>query len=108
MLNDQLRGETVISGDMEIEVGAVFDAVRAKFLALPTRAAPVLIGLTKPGAILEKLTELVHAALDELATPDAVINAIYARARASAGQSAIQSDGSPLSGPAATAGQSVG
>ena len=58
----------------EIEqVGAEWDdlvlAARAKFLSLPTKVAPQLVGRTDPNAIRTILRDEVNAALAELAGP---------------------------------------
>jgi hypothetical protein len=41
-------------------------AFKAKLLLLPTKLAPLLIGITDPNIIRERLTDAVFAALNEL------------------------------------------
>jgi hypothetical protein len=72
LINAQLRAELVPADEMEAAIGAAFDAVRGKFLALPSRAAPLLVGLKTALAIQDKLTELVHDACGDLAASEAV------------------------------------
>ena len=48
-------------------VQGAFARVRAKLLALPSKCAPAISAMKSPVAIQEKLTELVHEALAELA-----------------------------------------
>ena len=49
-------------------VQGAFARVRAKLLALPSKCAPAISAMKSPVAIQEKLTELVHEALAELAS----------------------------------------
>jgi phage terminase Nu1 subunit (DNA packaging protein) len=99
MLNSQMRAETMTAGDVEAVVGAVVDGTRAKALALPTRAAPLLVGLTNMAEIRDLLTGLVHDTLTELASAE-VVTKVADRARSRAGRS-IESD--PPATPASTA-----
>lgn len=49
----------------------VLGQVRAKFLSIPTKAAPILAAMGgKPAAIKERLTELIHECLEDAATAD--------------------------------------
>lgn len=101
MLNAQMRGDTVLAGDMEDVVGAFADAVRAKVLALPTRAAPLVLGLVSLAEVREKLTELASEACGDLAATE-IGATVHDRARRRAGRSSggdadIPPDGSPSS-----------
>ena len=100
MLNAQMRAESMTAGDVEIVVGAVVDGVRAKSLALPTRAAPLLVGLTNMAEIRDILTGLVHDTLTELASAE-VIGNVADRARSRAGRSIEPDANSPQTGPTA-------
>lgn len=91
MLNAQMRGEAVLSEDLDIVVGAICDAVRQRMLALPSNATSRIVGLTDSVAILAILTELVADALSELAAAE-VVNAVKDRARRRAGRSAEEVD----------------
>lgn len=86
MLNEQMRGESVLAEDVETVVGAVVDGVRAKVLALPTKAAPVVVGLASLAEVRDKLTELVHEACGDLAGAQ-IVSAVTDRARRRAGRS---------------------
>lgn len=49
----------------------VLGQVRAKFLGIPTKAAPLLAAMGgKPAAIKERLTELIHECLEDAAAAD--------------------------------------
>lgn len=85
MLNEQMRGEAVLAGDLEVVVGAVVDGVRAKWLALPTRAAPLVVGLFGLAEVRDKLTELVHEACGDLAATE-IVAAVTHRAARRAGR----------------------
>lgn len=87
MLNDQMRGETVLAEDVESVVGAYADATRAKVLALPTRAAPLLVGLETLAEVRDKLTELAHEACGDLAATE-IVSTVHDRARRRAGRGA--------------------
>ncbi len=87
LLNAQLRADLIPADEMERAVGAIFDAVRARVLALPSRAAPLLVGARTALAIQETLTELVHDACGDLAATEAV-GAIKDSSRKRAGRRA--------------------
>lgn len=99
MLNAQMRGETVLAEDVETVVGAYADAVRAKVLALPTRAAPLVLGLASLAEVRDKLTELAHDACSDLATHD-VVSAVHDHARRRAGRGASGDPDIPENGAA--------
>jgi hypothetical protein len=87
MKNQILRGEMIPGSDLEIVAGGFVDGVRAKFLALPTRAAPLLVGLTSLSEVRDVLTGLVHEALADLAEQE-IVSKTKDRARNRAGRSA--------------------
>ncbi len=84
MLNAQLRGDLITAEDMEAVVGAMFDAVRTKLLALPTKLAPIVLNLPSAMDVRERLTDGVHECLSDLATHDVVAD-IQDRTRRRAG-----------------------
>ena len=102
MLNAQMRGETVLAEDVENVVGAYADAVRAKVLALPTRAAPLVLGLATLAEVRDKLTELAHDACGDLAARE-IVSTVHDRARRRAGRSAGGDADIPPDGAAAEA-----
>lgn len=111
MLNAQMRGETVLAEDMENVVGAYADATRARILALPTRAAPLVLGMASLAEIRDKLTELSHEACGELAAQE-ITATVYDRARRRAGRGAsgdtdIPADGAPTEADGQPVGGSV-
>jgi terminase small subunit / prophage DNA-packing protein len=67
MKNAMMRRELIPKPDVVAGIQTVLVRFRAKMLALPTKAAPLIIGMTALTEVVEKLTELVHEALDELA-----------------------------------------
>lgn len=98
LLNEQIRGESVQTGDLELVVGAIVDGVRTRVLALPARATPRLLG--KPEAdVLDILTEEVHDICGDLAATDLVC-AVKDRARRRASRGA-DSDADPAPAGAA-------
>jgi hypothetical protein len=62
-----LKGELLKRADVTSAVQGAFARVRAKLLALPSKAAPQASSMKSVVAIQEKLTEFVHEALAELA-----------------------------------------
>nr|WP_314076351.1 hypothetical protein [uncultured Roseococcus sp.] len=108
MLNEQMRGDTVLAEDVESVVGAYADATRAKVLALPTRAAPLVLGLETLAEVRDKLTELAHEACGDLAASE-IVSAVHDRARRRAGRSEGRDADLPADGAASEAdGQPVG
>jgi hypothetical protein len=67
MKNAQTRRELLPRPLVTVAVQGAFARVRAKLLALPSKCAPAIAGMKSAVAIQEKLTELVHEALAELA-----------------------------------------
>lgn len=89
MRNAILRGELVSAEDLETVAGAIVDAIRAKILALPTRATPLVIGLNSHAEIRDKLTDLMHEALTELVATEIVSSVEdHARQRVRRGRAA--------------------
>ena len=87
MLNAQMRGEAVLAEDLEVVVGAIVDGIRARVLALPTRAAPVILGLDSLAEVRDKMTELVHEVCGSLAATE-LADSVKDRARRRAGRGA--------------------
>ncbi len=79
--NAVMRSELLPIEDVEEVVRAVLDAVRAKFLSLPTKGAPLCVGLKSLNEARTVLTKLVHDALTDLASTTAVVAAAADRAR---------------------------
>ncbi len=67
MKNAERRRELLPRVEVALAVQGAFARVRAKLLALPSRCAPAISSMKSAVAIQEKLTELVHEALAELA-----------------------------------------
>ncbi len=63
-----LKGAYLPRDGVRDAVQGAFARVRAKLLALPSKCAPAISAMKSPVAIQEKLTELVHEALAELAS----------------------------------------
>lgn len=80
LLNDQLRGEAVLTEDIEMVVGATFEAVRAKLLSVPVVAAARVVGMADRAGIQEQLMTLISNALADLATPE-IVGSVKGRAR---------------------------
>ncbi|MBP0446716.1 hypothetical protein J8J14_18220 [Roseomonas sp. SSH11] len=68
MKNAITRGELVPAGDLERVFGALVSSARERFLALPYKAAPLVIGKATPVEAQAVLTDLVHEALLILAS----------------------------------------
>ena len=66
MENAVRRGELVERKDVLIHIQKSFAAVRAKLLAIPTKAAPVVITLGEVNLAQTTLKKFVYDALDEL------------------------------------------
>jgi hypothetical protein len=101
MLNDQMRGDTVLAEDVEAVVGAYADATRAGLLALPTRAAPLVVGLESLAEVRDKLTELAHEVCGNLAASE-IVSTVHDRARRRAGRGASGDADIPPDGAAAS------
>lgn len=68
MKNAAARGEMIPRGDVVHGIRTVFTHLRAKLLAVPNKAAPLLIGAKSPEEIGALLTIMVHDALADLAS----------------------------------------
>lgn len=103
--NALATGEIVPKQDVVAGMQAVFAHVRARVLAIPSRAAPLVEGLSAP-KIREKLTELVNEACDELR------HTRFVPLRASADGVGVQpggdGGGAGLDAPAVADGERVG
>lgn len=64
------RGEIVDTIEAMEAWGEVVQNVRARLLAIPSKAAPMLVGLKHPALAQAALTTFVHEALEELANPE--------------------------------------
>jgi len=100
LVNAQLRADLVPADEMENAIGQAFDAVRGKMLAIPSRAAPLLLGMRTSLDIQAKLTELVHDACGELAASDATAT-VKDRTKRRAGRGAGGDADAEEAGPAA-------
>lgn len=69
----QLRLSLLPREEVTAAVQSAFSRVRAKLLSLPAKSAPIVVSMKSAVPIQEKLTELVHEALAELATTSIVI-----------------------------------
>lgn len=67
MKNAERRRELLPRIEVALAVQGAFARVRARMLALPSKCAPAISAMKSIVAIQEKLTELVHEALAELA-----------------------------------------
>ena len=101
MKNAIMRAELIPVEDVETVVGAVLDATRAKIMAIPTKAAPLLLGLDRLAEARDVLTTLIHGALDEIAGTTVIIASASDRARRRAGRAAIGGQVDEEAGPAA-------
>jgi phage terminase Nu1 subunit (DNA packaging protein) len=72
MKNDVSRGQLVPRPDVVVGMQVAFAAARARLLSLPTKAAPLLVGLETPTAARDILTDLVNEACGELAATRAI------------------------------------
>lgn len=71
MKNAVTRAELVPAGDVERVFGALVTSARERFLSLPHKAAPLVIGKATPAEAQAVLTDLVHEALSILASGEA-------------------------------------
>lgn len=71
MKNALLRGELIQAGDVERVFGMLVSSARARFLSLPHKAAPLVVGKVTPAEAQGVLTGLVHEALSALAAGEA-------------------------------------
>ena len=67
MKNAETRRELLPRPHVEQAVQGAFARCRAKLLALPSKSAPIVASMKSAVEVQERLTELVHEALQELA-----------------------------------------
>jgi DNA-binding transcriptional regulator YhcF (GntR family) len=72
MKNQAARGQLLPRAEVTAAVQSAFTRVRARMLALPTKAAPQVASLRTLAEIKTVLTELVHEALRELSETEVV------------------------------------
>jgi hypothetical protein len=72
MKNALARGEMIPRPDVVAGMQIAFANARARLLSLPSKAAPLVLGLDSPAAVRDTLTELVHECCGELAATRAV------------------------------------
>ena len=70
MRNRLMAGETLMADEVERVLGAVVEATRARLIAIPSKAAPSLVGITSVSVMQARLTELIHEALDDLSATE--------------------------------------
>jgi len=70
MRNHTTRGALIPRPAMVAVLTASYSNCRARLLAIPTRAAPLLIGMTSLSAVRDKLTDLISEACAELSGGD--------------------------------------
>lgn len=108
MLNDQMRGETVLAGDVLTVAGAFVDAMRAACLGYPTQMAPLVLGMKTLAEVRDKLTEGMHEVTTRVSATE-IVSAVHDHARRRAGRSASGDAVVPPDGAAAeTHGEPVG
>lgn len=66
MENAMLRGELVYIDDVAKQFGQQASAVKTRLLAIPSKAAPLVINCTKPVEAREIIEEMIEEALYEL------------------------------------------
>lgn len=70
MRNAAARRELLPREDVHMAVAGAFARVRAKLLGLPSKVAPLTIGMKTPAAAKAVLEKHIHEALRELATTE--------------------------------------
>tara|TARA_R110001632_G_scaffold17964_2_gene56212 strand:- start:110 stop:583 length:474 start_codon:yes stop_codon:yes gene_type:complete len=66
MENANLRGELVFIDDVAKQFGQQASAVRTRLLAIPSKAAPLVLNCTKPAEARQVIEEMIEEALNEL------------------------------------------
>lgn len=66
MENANLRGELVFIDDVAKQFGQQASAVRTRLLAIPSKAAPLVLNCTKPAEARAVIQEMIEEALNEL------------------------------------------
>ena len=101
----EMRRELLPRLQVNQAVQSAFARVRAKLLAMPAKSAPAIAAMKSVLPIQEKMTELVHEALAELASTDVDVRGDEPGAEgAGAGMvagvhAAAAADGEPVGGP---------
>lgn len=75
MKNAAMRRELLPEAEVALAVESVFGRVKSLLLKLPPKAAPLIHKLQSASAVRNKLTEMIHEALDELAATEVVASA---------------------------------
>lgn len=65
--NAKSRGELLPRDEVAVAMTSAFARVRARLLSLPSKLAPMILGMNSIAEIKEKITEAVNEALAELA-----------------------------------------
>lgn len=104
MRNAVSRGELLPAAEVVGAMRAAFGASRARLLAIPAKAAPLVAGIESPAEVRDILTGAVHEACDELA--DARVEAAIAE-QASDRDGDLDGDGG-VEGAASAEGERVG
>ena len=99
LLVDQLSAELIAADVIEDQVGAAFDAVRQKMLAIPAAYGPRLAVGMEPVEARELLTKGVHDALSDLSGGE-ILAAIKDRARRLASRLEDMDEAGEEAGPA--------
>jgi len=68
--NAKTRGELIVTEDAMKAWGAVVQRVRSRLLSIPSKAAPLLIGIKRTSEAKDTIEKLVCEALDELSNPN--------------------------------------
>lgn len=72
MKNSTSRGDLLPREEVHVAVTGSFARVRTKMLAIPSKVAPLILGLGSVAEIRDKLTDVTHEALAELAATKVV------------------------------------
>ena len=99
LLNDQTRGKTVLTDDLEAVVGAQLDAIRTLVLAMPRRATPLVVGKSE-AEILDILEDEAHGICGDAAATQ-LVAAVKDRARRRASRMASTDEADDEIEPAA-------
>ena len=71
----KIRGDLVIADDVVTAWEDVLAAAKAKFMSIPTKAAPITAAESEAGVCQKILQDLVHEALEEFSNYDPKISA---------------------------------
>lgn len=67
MKNAVTRGDLIPRPDVVLGMQTAFAHCRAKLLAIPAKAAPELVNISSPATVRDRLRDVMHDALAELA-----------------------------------------